>query len=120
MGSLQCSLQFDSHCHMKYLLLLSLQINMFFMCSGVLCVVGQQGSSSAGDQGCLGCLSGPQVQPDPQDTQQTLQGLLFWVRTDTSTAHIHSHTPFTYVYPHYHVTNADLYPNNKNPHCNNS
>lgn len=77
----------------KYLLLLSSQINVLFMCSGVLCIVGQQGSSSAGDQGCLGCLSGPQVQPDPQDTQQTLQGLLFWVRTDTSKAYIHSHTP---------------------------
>ncbi|KAG8011314.1 Methyltransferase-like protein 24 [Nibea albiflora] len=30
-----------------------------------------------GNKGCLGCVSGPQIQPEPQDTKQTLQGLLF-------------------------------------------
>lgn len=50
-------------------------------------VASRGGSRSAGTQGRLGCVSGPRVRPEPQNTKQTLQGLLVWVRTSATQAY---------------------------------
>lgn len=57
------------------------------VCTGIVHLVGRGGSCSARTQRRLGCMSGPRVQPEPQNTAQTLQGLLFWVRTSATQAY---------------------------------
>lgn len=62
--------------------------DLMHMCPGVMCITSRWGCCSARNQRCLGCLSGPEVQPESQDTEQTLQSLLIWVCMEKK-CHLH-------------------------------